>query len=1256
MAPSLGLGYAAGDLPEGHYEPEALPQPAAQRMQRNEEPRWSSASLDEIPDIRSAGSFASWGRNANTTGMPDSRSGSGTAPGNGLVSPAPGGDGPRHLGSPGASRSGGASPAIGGMPRSPLATVVSEDAAADDYRVGGGDDGDGAAGTSFNACYAGVAYEESCGVAYGTATAVNVSYEDVDAAAFGSSEGYYHHGGEQGGCEDAAGAAAGTSEANSVPSDPESALALLREQRRQYRAWVGQCAVTTLAALTAADQAYGGYGSSQTHGWDSGLDPDLPPGSIPADVPGMVAAMDAAGCVREYLLLVKAASEATREASRAGATFAALVLPEPEHFDGPDATAAGEAAEAEYVSAAYGVTTAVAAAVAALEQLERPGAGAGGATLLQEMLPDAGTGPGGAGGGEGSGPVALLRRRLRKTGSALCGRLRQVGVLTALTHFQMAVEQRSTFIELLTAQASGEDGEEAEPEGSKPLLWAAQVLAEPVAAKLRAHFHPAAPTGRLDRPAWLYNTVLEFVREYGHALSTLDDLLACLNLKPHYNMPAEFARALQEAVLDLVRTQRIPAMMALRDRDRTAAAAEGEPSAAEAEAEALWLGLMDASAAYDVALLPLLGATGPAAEAEAARAAGLLAAAAAGGASRRRACDTLDPTAAGTADMHSRYVAVSLAAAPQAADEGAAGATEEGEDAGEGSGGGGGAAGPLSRPGGAVAAAGAAGPTPLLAAWAAAEGAAVLRAIEAAAYDDSSLAPAEEAAARALGADAGDDAGSSAAGGSSSLSAPWTRETWPSLLASEACAQLDGLVARSRWLSAAPAAQRAFLDSSAGPALALLRRRLGRLVDGAVARGEVLGEEGLAKVCAALCAAHALHDHLHSLLLTDLAPLVAALGAADAAALDAPPTPASSAVGESIPAGKLGGGGRGGGGFWSGLLEGAGGGGSTAGAASPARQALRDGVMTLAGGGATGGASLASVAAAAAGAGGGGGGATAPVLGEHLRGFSRLHRDGCLKVAREIALGFGRCSVAYRHAIEDNPQFPFTPEGEGEGEAGGDGDGPAASITPSFAPALLFLQTTLARLSRCCDKSTFADVWRGAAVSINRFMFNFIATESRFTRAGARQFAADVAGLASLFVPYSRRGAASASASAASLSAVAAAAAQAAGGQHFRELQAAARLLCASDEDAADIMRRASAAAVAAAQATGATPRKGRPPLAPSAGTPTKSQRANGGGVAQPHARGDPVRGGMSADPVLSSAGLACLSPLQVMNVIEHRI
>eukprot|EP00198_Chlamydomonas_reinhardtii_P007474 XP_001696811.1 predicted protein [Chlamydomonas reinhardtii] len=1073
------------------------------------------------------------------------------------------------------------------------------------------------------------------------------------------SRGEASYDGGDGGGDAAASTAAGW------PSDPEGMLSLLQQQRGPVAAPV----------TTPGHEGAGPEGGAQ----------------VPGDVPGMVVAMDVAGQARHYLLMLKAAAESAREAGRVLSAFEALSLPPPGASEGgadhdPAAVASGEAAEAEYVSAAYAVTTAISNAAAQVEALREH---CGSAEVLLRQLGTSGGSSDAVDAGADASSTALgaaalegpLSRRLAGVGSALAGRLRReaaelltalrwppplaeaeagveagagpgpeftkaagapagdgdgafagfeahpvlarrlVGVLTALTHFQMAVEQRPAFLRLLAgpqrrgrgSAGSGyedDEGEQEGPEGgegeeeaepAKPLLWAAQVLAEPVSRRLRSHFHPGAAsgTGRLDRPAWLFATALSWLRRHGHCLAALDDMLACLQLKPHYNMPAEFTRAVQEELLALLRDVRLPALLAASaEAERQAAEAAEEEAAAGGGAEAaaataaaeaaaasagLWTGLMDAAAAWDVALLPLLGAGGPAAEAAAARAGALLEGYARAGDGARgaaRACDALDPLAAGgTSDMHARFVAVAAVAAASPSADAATGPVAAASN---------GAAN-----GGQQISFG-----PALAGWAAAEGGAALRAVEAAAYDDSCLlAPAEEATARALGLfdDLGDANGTSAsasavaiavAGGAAAPPGPWQRDTWPPVLAAEAAAVLDGLVARSRWLAAAPAAQAAWLEAAAGPVLGLLKRRLGRLVEVAVAGGDALGEAGLPKVCAALCAARHLDDHLHSLLLTDLAPLVAALarlnavsdaGAGDTGAggSSVPGSPASRGTGSvaAAAAGKLGGGG-----FWGGLMAATGGGG-----ASPARRALQDGVTALAGGAGLGGTSLAS--AARGGTGGGASGPLPPVLGEYVAAFGRLHRDGCLKLAREVALGFGRHSVAYRHAIEANPQFPFMPDEDldealsggrlGEAGEGGlrGGVRPAASITPSFAPALLFLQATLHRLSRTCDKVTFADVWRGAALSINRFVFNFIATESRFTRAGARQFAADVSGLAQLFAPYTRRGGAGAGAGAGGA---------AAGGQHFRELQAAARLLCLGDEEAADVMRRASAAAVAA--------------------------------------------------------------------------
>lgn len=59
-----------------------------------------------------------------------------------------------------------------------------------------------------------------------------------------------------------------------------------------------------------------------------------------------------------------------------------------------------------------------------------------------------------------------------------------------------------------------------------------------------------------------------------------------------------------------------------------------------------------------------------------------------------------------------------------------------------------------------------------------------------------------------------------------------------------------------------------------------------------------------------------------------------------------------------------------------------------------------------------------------------------------------------------------RTSVAYRRAIEANPTFPFTPEDDVD--ADGAPANESGAVTPSFAPALVFLQVR-AWLAGCCS-------------------------------------------------------------------------------------------------------------------------------------------------------------------------------------------
>ncbi len=86
-----------------------------------------------------------------------------------------------------------------------------------------------------------------------------------------------------------------------------------------------------------------------------------------------------------------------------------------------------------------------------------------------------------------------------------------------------------------------------------------------------------------------------------------------------------------------------------------------------------------------------------------------------------------------------------------------------------------------------------------------------------------------------------------------------------------------------------------------------------------------------------------------------------------------------------------------GGGLWGSLRVG----GALA-ADSPAARALRDGVVLPAGQRSTT-AALNGQRSTPVNAGGG------LLWREHVAAFARLHRDGCLRLARGLALGFGRC-------------------------------------------------------------------------------------------------------------------------------------------------------------------------------------------------------------------------------------------------------
>eukprot|EP00798_Chlamydomonas_sp_ICE-L_P006287 gene6287-2919_t len=203
-----------------------------------------------------------------------------------------------------------------------------------------------------------------------------------------------------------------------------------------------------------------------------------------------------------------------------------------------------------------------------------------------------------------------------------------------------------------------------------------------------------------------------------------------------------------------------------------------------------------------------------------------------------------------------------------------------------------------------------------------------------------------------------------------------------------------------------------------------------------------------------------------------------------------------------------------------------------------------------------------------------------PVLPMHFAMLRAMHRDWCLFIAREMARGFGKLAATYRQTVEDAGTYPVN-------------TGPADSVSPALLPALSYLQDGVQFLAPLLDSPSFRDIWRAVSVPANRFMFNYVATEARFTPAGASQFLTDVSGMVSVFSPYTKRPAA-----------------------HFRELLAACRLLLLEDERAADVVRRMS----------GVTASQGEMAL---------------------H---------KCKDPVLIELGVVFLSPQQIICVVEHRL
>ncbi|KAL6750950.1 TIP-1 family-domain-containing protein [Haematococcus lacustris] len=317
----------------------------------------------------------------------------------------------------------------------------------------------------------------------------------------------------------------------------------------------------------------------------------------------------------------------------------------------------------------------------------------------------------------------------------------------------------------------------------------------------------------------------------------------------------------------------------------------------------------------------------------------------------------------------------------------------------------------------------------------------------------------------------------------------WRREFNPPRIAEAAAATLTMVFDRSKHLPTA-STQQEYLQEVAGALLKCVQDLLTATLEQAVQLRSTLTLRQAVRVGACVSAARFLHHQLSELLES---PFISRLAAAAAAAAAAGPTHGASPVAAVGSAAHQG----------------------LGGSSPEAQQLLAPHVANVSKG--------------------------ALLLGSHLAQLSALHREGCLRIAREIALGFGRAAVGYRKAVESAAQYPTH-------------EAAAGTVTPALLPALTFMQSALRSLSHPLDAPSFQDIWRALAVPVNRFLFNYVVTEAHFTQQGAQQFAVDCSGLLAVFSEFCKRPEA-----------------------HFKEVLAAARLLTLPEEYTPAVVRLASA-------------------------------------------------------------------------------
>mmetsp|Transcript_34775 Transcript_34775/g.98590 ORF Transcript_34775/g.98590 Transcript_34775/m.98590 type:complete len:731 (-) Transcript_34775:17-2209(-) len=132
-----------------------------------------------------------------------------------------------------------------------------------------------------------------------------------------------------------------------------------------------------------------------------------------------------------------------------------------------------------------------------------------------------------------------------------------------------------------------------EPRGGSPppgplLLWAAELLVEPLRKKLTYHFAGGLQTDRMDKPEWMFAQVLRMAREVAPEAAVLDGALQECNLHQQRPFSVQVVDGLRAAATDILAAHYLPNIL-------------------EMSQASLWLHLVDEMCTFERQLAPLRG-------------------------------------------------------------------------------------------------------------------------------------------------------------------------------------------------------------------------------------------------------------------------------------------------------------------------------------------------------------------------------------------------------------------------------------------------------------------------------------------------------------------------------------------------------------------------------------------------------------------------------------------------------------------------